>query len=295
MEFIANLMTAEENPVDWARTREAEGWQVLGCADHFFSTNKAYPHVWVTLATMAAATTKVKLTTSFANNLFRSPVEFAQASLQMQNVSGGRFEAGLGAGWEKSEALGASIPYPDPAGRAGRYIEAAQIVRQLFDNGTCTFTGEHYTIDVPKIGPQPAHGAPPLVASLGGPRTIKAIAPIADRVEVKLISNITREGSVNLPAMATVPESHLHDLVARIREVNPTVPLSVFILCAVGNDERTKAIEQMLGDSFLGGFYGSAAKVAESMFALESAGVDRVEVSPFTESSFAALAEHLFR
>lgn len=295
MEFIANLMTAEENPVDWARTREAEGWQVLGCADHFFSTNKAYPHVWVTLATMAAATTKVKLTTSFANNLFRSPVEFAQASLQMQNVSGGRFEAGLGAGWEKSEALGASIPYPDPAGRAGRYIEAAEIVRQLFDNGKCTFTGEHYTIDVPKIGPQPAHGAPPLVASLGGPRTIKAIAPIADRVEVKLISNITREGSVNLPAMATVPESHLHDLVARIREVNPTVPLSVFILCAVGNDERTKAIEQMLGDSFLGGFYGSAAKVAESMFALESAGVDRVEVSPFTESSFAALAPHLFR
>ena len=295
MEFIANLMTAEENPVDWARTREAEGWQVLGCADHFFSTNKAYPHVWVTLATMAAATSQVKLTTSFANNLFRSPVEFAQASLQMQNVSGGRFEAGLGAGWEKSEALGASIPYPDPAGRAGRYIEAAQIVRQLFDNGTCTFEGEYYSIDVPKIGPQPAHGAPPLVASLGGPRTIKAIAPIADRVEVKLISNITREGSVNLPAMATVPESHLHDLVARIREVNPTVPLSVFILCAVGNDERTKAIEGMLGDSFLGGFYGPAAKVAESMFALEAAGVDRVEVSPFTETSFAALAEHLFR
>jgi hypothetical protein len=95
--------------------------------------------------------------------------------------------------------------------------------------------------------------------------------------------------------MATVPESHLHDLVARIREVNPTVPLSVFILCAVGDDERTKAIEGMLGDSFLGGFYGSAAKVAESMFALETAGVDRVEVSPFTETSFAALAEHLFR
>jgi hypothetical protein len=294
MEFIANLMTAEEDPVAWARTRESEGWQVLGCADHFFSTNKAYPHAWVTLATMAAATTRAKLTTSFANNLFRSPVEFVQASLQMQNVSHGRFEAGLGAGWEKSEALGAGIPYPDPAGRAGRFIEAAHIARQFFDTGACTFAGEFYDIDVPKIGPMPKEGAPPLVVSLGGPRTIKAIAPIADRIEVKLISNITREGSVNLPAMATVPESHLHDLVAKIRDVNANAPLSVFILCAVGNDDRTKAIEQMLGDSFLGGFYGSAAKVAESMLKLESAGVDRVEVSPFTESSFPALAPHLF-
>lgn len=294
MEFIANLMTAEEDPVTWAQTREAEGWQVLGCADHFFSPNKAYPHVWVTLATMAAATHKVKLTTSFANNLFRSPVEFAQASLQMQAVSHGRFEAGLGAGWEKAEAEGSSIRYPSPAERAGMYIESAHIVRELFDTGACQFAGNHYTMAVPKIGPMPKEGPPPLVVSLGGPRTIKNIAPIADRVEVKLISGITRNGAVDLPAMTTVPESHLHDLVARIRDVNPTVPLSVFILCSVGTDDRTKAVENMLGDSFLGGFYGSANKVADSMFRLADAGIDRVEVSPFTEASFATLAPHLF-
>jgi hypothetical protein len=50
----------------------------------------------------------------------------------------------------------------------------------------------------------------------------------------------------------------------------------------------------MLGDSFLGGFYGSAAKVSESMFRLAEAGIDRVEVSPFTESSFTNLATKLF-
>ena len=294
MEFIANFMTAEEDPVVWAQTREAEGWNVLGCADHFFSPNKSYPHVWVTLATMAAATKKVKLTTSFANNLFRSPVEFAQASLQMQSVSHGRFEAGLGAGWEKAEAEGSSIPYPSPGDRAGMYIESAHIVRELFDTGSCTFSGKYYNMNVPKIGPMPAAGPPPLVASLGGPRTIKGIAPIADRVEIKLISGITRNGSVDLPAMATIPESHLYDLVQQVRTVNPTVPLSVFILCSVGDDARTKAVENMLGDSFLGGFYGSAAKVSESMFRLAEAGIDRVEVSPFTESSFATLATKLF-
>lgn len=287
-------MTAEEDPVVWAQTREAEGWNVLGCADHFFSPNKSYPHVWVTLATMAAATKNVKLTTSFANNLFRSPVEFAQASLQMQSVSHGRFEAGLGAGWEKAEAEGSSIPYPSPSERAGMYIESALIVRELFDTGGCTFSGKYYNMNVPKIGPMSAAGPPPLVASLGGPRTIKGIAPIADRVEIKLISGITRNGSVDLPAMATVPESHLYDLVQQVRAVNPTVPLSVFILCSVGDDARTKAVENMLGDSFLGGFYGSAAKVSESMFRLAEAGIDRVEVSPFTENSFATLATKLF-
>jgi hypothetical protein len=250
--------------------------------------------VWVTLATMAAATKKVKLTTSFANNLFRSPVEFAQASLQMQSVSHGRFEAGLGAGWEKAEAEGSSIRYPSPGERAGMYIESAHIVRELFDTGACTFSGKYYNMDVPKIGPMPAAGPPPLVASLGGPRTIQGIAPIADRVEIKLISAITRNGSVDLPAMATIPESHLYDLVQQVREVNPTVPLSVFILCSVGDDARTAAVENMLGNSFLGGFYGSASKVSESMFRLAEAGIDRVEVSPFTESSFANLATKLF-
>lgn len=294
MEFIANLMDAEVDPVEWARIRENEGWQVLGCADHFFSPTKTYPHVWVTLAAMATATSTVKLTTSFANNLFRSPVEFAQASLQMQRISHGRFEAGLGAGWEKAEALGADIDYPEPAIRAERYIEAAHIVRQFFDTGACRFTGKHYDIDVPRLGPIPGEGAPPLVFSLGGPRTIKNIAPIADRVEVKLISQITRDGSVNLPAMASVPESHLHDLVGQIRDVNPDVPLSVFILCSAGDDDRTKGVEALLGDSFLGGFYGAPGKVAESMMRLADAGIDRVEVSPFTEASFAALARELF-
>jgi len=286
-------MDAELDPVEWAQLRESEGWHVLGCADHFFSPTKTYPHVWVTLAAMAGATSRAKLTTSFANNLFRSPVEFAQASLQMQRISKGRFEAGLGAGWEKAEAVGADIDYPEPAIRAERYIEAAKIVRQFFDTGACRFEGVHYDIDVPRLGPIPPEGAPPLVFSLGGPRTIRHIAPIADRVEVKLISQITRDGAVNLPAMASVPESHLHDLVRRIRDVNPTVPLSVFILCSAGGDERTKGVEALLGDSFLGGFYGAPGKVASSMMKLADAGIDRIEVSPFTEASFSALAREL--
>jgi hypothetical protein len=214
---------------------------------------------------MAAATSRATLTTSFGNNLLRTPVEFAQASLQMQAVSGGRFEAGLGAGWTRDEVVGASLTYPEAPERADRYAEAMGVVRTLLRDGACRHVGPHYDIDVPKIGPRPPQGPPPLVASLGGPKTIRLVAPLVDRVELKIISSATRDGALELPKLADIPRQHLLDLVARVRAVNETAPLGVFILCSVGDDEMTRTTEKLLGDSFLGGFYGSAAKVADSM------------------------------
>src|SRR2546430_1107148 len=148
-------MSGDLSPEAWGRRREEEDWDVLSCADHFYSPRRAYPHLWVTLATFAAATSRARLTSAFANNLLRSPVEFAQASLEMQIVSGGRFEAGLGAGWDRAEAEGAGIDYPPARVRAGRYAESIQIVRQLFDKGACQFEGRYYTIDIPVLGPRP--------------------------------------------------------------------------------------------------------------------------------------------
>ena len=295
MEFIANFMTVDVDAADWARAREAEGWQVLGVADHFWTGARPFPHSWVALGAMAAVTSTCRLTTSFANNLFRSPVEFALASLQMQMVSHGRFEAGLGAGWTKDEAIGSSLPYPTPGERAGRLIEAVQIVRQLFDHGSASFHGEYYDIEVPHLGPQgKQYPAPPLVASVGGPKTIAGATPYLDRIEIKLISAATKAGVLNLPYLATIPIDHLHDLVTQIRAVNATAPLSVFILCGVGDDATTKAVEDMLGDTFFGGFYGHPEKVAKNMLALADAGVSRVQVSPGNADAFEKLAPYLF-
>ena len=293
MEYIANFMSVDQDPAAWAGQREAEGWHVLGCADHIWSGRRAYPHVWVTLATMAAATSRPLLTSSFSNNLFRSPVEFAQAALQMQAVSGGRFEAGLGAGWSRDEAVGAGLDYPLPGVRAGRYIEAVQIVRALFIDGSCRFSGAHYGVDVPMLGPRPTTGPPPLVASLGGDRTIRSIAPLVDRVELKLISSATRDGALDIAALANVPRSHLDDLVAKVRAVNPTVPLGVFILCGAGDDPTTTAVSAALGDSFLGSFFGDPAKVADSVRSLAAHGITRVQLSPFTDAAFPLLAKEL--
>jgi alkanesulfonate monooxygenase SsuD/methylene tetrahydromethanopterin reductase-like flavin-dependent oxidoreductase (luciferase family) len=292
MEFAANFMTADVPAAEWARRREDEGWHVLGCADHFFSPRRAYPHLWVTLATFAAATSRVLLTPAFANNLFRSPVEFAQAALQMQAVSAGRFEAGLGAGWEREEAEAAGIEYPSAGERADRYAEAAHIVRDLLATGTCSFHGRHYRVEVPVIGPR-VGPPPPLVAALGGPRTIRQIGPIADRIELQVISVANRGGAIDFDALKAISRSHLDELVARVREVNETAPLGVFAMCSVAGDERTRDWAQRLDGTFMGGFFGGPAKVAATMHGLADAGISRVQVSPFSDASFELLAPHL--
>ena len=127
MEYVTNLMDTTIDPGDWARRREAQGWHVLSVADHFFTTTRPYPHVWVTATALAVATSTAKITTAFVNNMFRSPVEVAQAALMLQRVSGGRFELGLGAGWAQAEMEQAGLEYPSPRDRAGAFIEAIQI------------------------------------------------------------------------------------------------------------------------------------------------------------------------
>lgn len=292
MELAANYMTADVPPVEWARRREDEGWDVLACADHVFSARRAYPHVWVTLGAFAAVTHRVTLTTAFANNLLRTPVEFAQASLEMQVLSGGRFEAGLGSGWTRDEIEGLGLTYPGPAQRADRYIEAMQIVRQLFDHGSCQFTGRHYRVDIPKIGPQPDR-PPPLVGSLGGRRTIREIGPIVDRIELNVTSPATRGGVLDLAILASIATSHLDDVLAQVRDVNPTAPLTLFVLCGIGTDERTREYEAQLAGSFLGEFFGPPGKVADALHRVADRGISRVQISPFTESSFEQLAPYL--
>jgi alkanesulfonate monooxygenase SsuD/methylene tetrahydromethanopterin reductase-like flavin-dependent oxidoreductase (luciferase family) len=293
VEFAANFMSGDVSPGTWARRREEEGWDVLGCADHFFSVRRgAYPHLWVTLATFAAATTRVSLTSCFANNLFRSPVEFAQASLEMHSVSGGRFEAGLGAGWTRDEVEAAGLDYPPPSDRAARYAEAMQIVRQIFDGDACRFEGRYYHVDLPKLRTQPDR-PPPLVGSLGGPRTVREVGPLVDRIEINVGSPATRGGLLDLAVLAGVERAHLDALLQRIRDVNPTAPLGLLVLCNIGEDERTRAYEDQMVGSFLGEFFGPPKKVADSLFRLEDLGISRVQISPFTESSFDQLAPYL--
>ncbi len=275
-----------ESPAVWARAREAEGWHGLAASDHLLTLGLGYPHLWVVLTAMAGATAEIPLTSSFANNLFRSPVEFAQASLTLQRVSAGRFEAGLGAGWVEDEIRRIGWTYPPGPERAGRYREAMAIVRELLHTGRCKFAGTHYRVDIGEPGladvsPKP----PPLVGSAGGPRTLREIPPLVDRIEVKPNAPATRGGTLDLARYGAVAESDVRAAVARVRSVRADLPIGTFILVGAVPAADAGRLRAPFGTGFLSRFLGEPASVAQALLDLEGLGFDRVqltEVAPGT-------------
>jgi alkanesulfonate monooxygenase SsuD/methylene tetrahydromethanopterin reductase-like flavin-dependent oxidoreductase (luciferase family) len=283
-------MSTSVDPVAWARDREAEGWEVLAVADHLFTSTRPFPHLWVTATAVAMATTTVKVTSAFANNLFRSPVEFAQASLALHAVSGGRFEAGLGAGWARDEMERTGRPFPSGAERVERYVEALQIVRALLHEGRCSFAGRWYQVDVDSIGPT-ADVAPRLVGSVGGPRMIAEAAPLLDVVELKAATSATRAGSLDLAALGRIPRSELARLAGAVRERNPDATLSFFAFGAASHDPRLTAIAATFSpDSLYGGFFGEPAKVLDSLYGLAEHGIERACFSPINDDAYELVA-----
>jgi alkanesulfonate monooxygenase SsuD/methylene tetrahydromethanopterin reductase-like flavin-dependent oxidoreductase (luciferase family) len=242
---------------------------------------------------MAAATSTAQIGSAFHNNLVRHPVEFAQAALTAQRISGGRFEAGLGAGWQAAELAATGRSYPRPSERAARLIEAVQVVRQLFDTGRCDFEGTHYRVHVSQID-RPDVGPPPLVVAAGGRYVIKSVAPYVDRLELKLAAAATRGGQLDLAALGSITLDGLRSDLEFTRSVRPDVPLAVHVLCRAGEDAATARIASHFPPgSVVGRFFGPPVEVAEAIWALAELGVDRIHLTPGDQRTYSNLASLL--
>ena len=218
MEFCPNFISVDDDPMQWARAREAEGYPIISVADHI-SSPQPHPHVWVTATAFALATERTRVMIAFGNNLVRSPVEFAQAALALHRVCGGRLEAWLGAGWAENEITGMGWPFPSARDRVGAYLEALPVVRELLHTGACEFRGEYYDIDIPAIGPLPKP-PPALIASSAGPRTLRGAAPHVDRIELMGFSVSDTGDPMEFAArVAAYSEDDLRARVALAREV----------------------------------------------------------------------------
>ena len=296
MEFFANYPAgSESDPAKWAKAKEDEGWHGVCASDHFWVGETRYPHVFVTAAQMACATSRLKLTTSFCNNLFRSPVEFAQASLALQAASGGRFEAGLGAGWLRDEIEAIGETYPDGPTRMSMYIEAMKIVKPLLSTGQCQFSGDFYEIDIQgndQLAPR-FDSPPPLIGSVGGPRGLREITPLVDRIEIKASARATRMGHLDFEVMSTVSEDEVKESVARVRAVDASIPIGIFILVAAGNDAIVDGMKAGLGDGYLSRFMGEAESVAGALRDISALGIDRVQITELVPGSQARLSPFL--
>ena len=285
MEYFAQYGGTTQSPEQWAAAREEEGWHGVSAPDHFLPAGRT-AHLFVTLARLVAATSRVRVASAFANNLIRSPVEFAHAALALQQASSGRFEAGLGSGWDRAEIHAIGGHFDEGPVRARRYFEAVTVVRELLRDGRCRFDGEHYHIDVPALGPA-VDTPPPLVVSLAGPWTIRHIAPLADRVEMAAPgpTNFLRGGTFDSTAIRTCTMAEFCDAITRVRAANPSVPISAGLLFAVGEPAATSPIASLFDRSVFDGLAGSAETVAANLARFADEGVSRLTSMPMTPTA----------
>ena len=131
---------------------------------------------------------------------------------------------------------------------------------------------------------------PPLVASLGGPWTIRNIAPLVDRVELKF-GRSTRGGDLDMAALSTATREELAANVAAVREVAPDVPIGLFAMIGIGTDAEVAPLRDQLGDGLYASFVGSPAQVRYALESLTELGVDRVQVTDRVKGSVLRLHE----
>ena len=186
-----------------ARTTEDCGFDAFFRSDHYLSMGSASglpgpTDAWLTLAALARETSRVRLGTLVSPATFRLPGPLAISVAQVDVMSGGRVELGLGAGWYDAEHSAYGIPFPATGERFARFAEQVEIVDGLLRTpagGKYSFTGRHYRLENSPALPKPVQSPrPPLI--LGGaarPKGAALAARFADEYNVSFDKAGTRE------------------------------------------------------------------------------------------------------
>src|SRR6185312_17015609 len=146
-----------------ARRAEECGYDAFFRSDHFLTMNDGDglpgpTESWVTLAGLARETSTIRLGTMLTSATFRLPGVLAMTVAQVDQMSGGRVELGLGAGWFEAEHRAYGIPFPPLKERFDRFAEQVEIIRGLLTTpagSSYSFAGEHFeVVDSPAL-PKP--------------------------------------------------------------------------------------------------------------------------------------------
>jgi F420-dependent oxidoreductase-like protein len=168
-----------------AQTAEAAGYDAFFRSDHFLVMGDASGEPgptdsWVTLGALARETSRIRLGTLVTSATFRLPGPLAVAVAQVDDMSRGRVELGLGSGWYAAEHEAYGIPFPGLGERFDRLTEQLEIITGLW--GTLpgerfSYTGAHYTlVDSPALPKPVQQPHPPVIVGGHGAKRTPALA-----------------------------------------------------------------------------------------------------------------------
>jgi F420-dependent oxidoreductase-like protein len=177
-----------------ARAAEELGFDAFFRSDHYLKMGGASglpgpTDSWLTLAGLAVQTSRIRLGTLVSSATFRQPGPLAISVAQADEMSGGRIELGLGAGWFQAEHAAYGIPFPATGERFDRLEEQLAVITGLWDTPvgkTFSFGGRYYPVTESPGLPKPVQRPHPpvIVGGLGPTRTPRLAARYADEFNV---------------------------------------------------------------------------------------------------------------
>lgn len=261
-----------------AQATERLGFSAFFRSDHYLAMGDGDglpgpTDSWITLAGLARDTSTVRLGTLVSSATFRHPGVLAIQVAQVDQMSGGRVELGLGTGWFGAEHSAYGIPFPDK--RFGILEEQLAIITGLWGTPVgekFSFSGEHYEIvDSPAL-PKPAQSRIPVLIGGGGARRTPALAATYGDEYNQAFPEIDAIG----PRIGVINKA-----LADAGRAPGSLVQSVALVTVVGQDEaeftrRAAAIGREPAELREHGIAGTVTEVVDRLKVLEAAGIQRV-------------------
>jgi F420-dependent oxidoreductase-like protein len=262
-----------------ARVAEEEGFDAFFRSDHYLKMGDVDGRpgptdAWITLAGLARDTSTIRLGTMVTSATFRLPGPLAITVAQVDAMSGGRVELGLGAGWYDDEHRAYGIPFPPTGERFERLEEQLAIITGLWDTAdgaTYDFAGAHYTVSGSPARPKPVQRPhPPVIVGGSGPRrTPRLAARFADEFNTPFM----------LPDAARAQFGRVAEACEAAGRDPATIRRSAAVVVCCGEDgaaveRRAAAIGRKVDELEVNGVCGSPGQVAARLGDYAEAGAE---------------------
>lgn len=194
------LMIEPQQDVAWsthveiAQRAEAAGFEILYRSDHYESfpgpAGKRTTDAWATIAGLVRETSTLRHGTMVSPVTYRHPANVAKVVATIDEMSDGRVELGLGAGWNEVEHSRHGLAFHDRVTRIEMMEEQFQIVRGFWNEAPgWSFSGKHYTVEDTQYAPKPVQqpGIPLIMGTTGVPRGLRTAARWSDHLNLNTV------------------------------------------------------------------------------------------------------------
>lgn len=163
-----------------AKKIEAVGYESAWVYDHFHTvpvpTQESSYEAWTLMAALASTTTSVRLGQMCTSNSYRNPAYLAKVAADIDVISNGRIDMGIGAGWYEDEYLGYGYEFPKASVRIGQLGEGVEIMRRMWTEDEVHYDGRYYQLAGAICRPKPVQEPIPIWVAGGGEQLTLRVA-----------------------------------------------------------------------------------------------------------------------